>query len=307
MSRSTALAAFPFFVVASCCASNTTCDCFDNETGDLDSLEIEDLEFIDIEPGEFRMGFDVSDYGYSEDSEAHSVSLTHRFQILATELTRTQYGLITGEYPSSSVGCEEDCPVESITWHQAAYVSNLLSESACLSPCYQCDHSSTDTVCESVEAPYGCAGYRLPTEAEWEYAARAGAVTQYQNGGNLQSNWDMSECDPDIVLDNGTYLSGIAIYCGNSEREPASVYSVESNAWGVFGVHGNVFEWCHDWYSPYQGDEVDPFGPETGSYRVSRSGGYRTTPVGVSLSARSPWFQDANTSAYGMRVARTLP
>ena len=151
---------------------------------------------------------------------------------------------------------------------------------------------------------YDCPGYRLPTEAEWEYAARAGTRTATYNG-NL--DFGILECEqPNPILDS------IAWFCGNrGEIETQPVGLLEPNDWGLYDMLGNVREWCHDWYLPgYPDPRVDPWGPRTSVARVMRGGSFYDHAQAVRAAQRLfalPFPGDVNNNDIGFRPARTLP
>jgi formylglycine-generating enzyme required for sulfatase activity len=129
-------------------------------------------------------------------------------------------------------------------------------------------------------------GYRLPTEAEWEYACRAGTTTDFSFG-----------LDPDL-------LKAHAWYMGNSKSRTHPVGSKLPNGFGLFDVHGNVDEWCWDWHGPYEGDAVDPVGPPSGTGRVARGGGwYLLVPRQLQSAFRPMQPPNQRSPTTGFRLA----
>ena len=200
--------------------------------------------FVYIAPGTFMMGSPSSEEGGLENETQHSVTLTGGFYLQTTEVTQGEWQRVMGSNPSRFTSCGSDCPVEQVSWLDAVGYANALSRADGLSECY--DSSGNVRGGGSI---YGCSGYRLPTEAEWEYAARAGTTG---------SRYDT--------------LDQVAWYDGNSGGEVHGVGELQANAWGLHDMLGNVWEWTHDWYGTYGSTVTDPAGASSGSYRVYRGG-----------------------------------
>jgi formylglycine-generating enzyme required for sulfatase activity len=187
------------------------------------------MEFVAIPIGNFMMGSPVTEPDRGQDEVQHRVTLTHQIYMGKFEVTQKQWETVMGSNPSDHKKCGPDCPVENVTWYD---VQNFLRRLTEVSP-----HSR----------------FRLPTEAEWEYACRAGTTTAYSTGASLT----------------------VKQACFDSKNGPKAVGSYAPNSFGLFDMHGNVWEWCEDWYGPYQqGDAVDPRGPSSGSKRVIRGGSW---------------------------------
>ena len=218
------------------------------------------MEFMWIPPGEFRMGSTGSLTGYLEEPVTQ-VRISRGFYLGKHEVTQGQWEAVMGSNPSHFKNCGGDCPVESVSWEDVQAFIRRLNEWD------------------------GGGKYRLPTEAEWEYAARAGTQTD-THAGDLRIQGKR----------NAPLLNGIAWYGGNSgvnyeggwdcsEREekqyrsercgPHPVGRKAPNAFGLYDMLGNVWEWVGDWYGEYPGGRVtDPVGPRSGSYRVIRGGSW---------------------------------
>jgi formylglycine-generating enzyme required for sulfatase activity len=192
-----------------------------------------------------------------------------------------------------------------VTWHEAAALANALSRAEDLEECYSCEGDEDSVECTTSGSPYDCEGYRLPTEAEWEYAARGGTESAFSNGGNLLSS-DPYNCSTPVVLDNAEVLGDIAVYCGNDSGEPSEVGTKDANPYGLYDMHGNVWEWCHDWYDDYGTAPVeDPWGDSSGSNRVIRGGSWNFVPRFLRAANRSRYDPRHDDVSLGFRLARS--
>ncbi len=225
------------------------------------------MTFNLIPAGPFVMGSPSNEPGRNDDETQHDVILTRSFYIQTTEVTQGQWEAVLTEAESRGIkiedlsktpsyfdNCGEDCPVEEISWVDAQKFINVLNQ-------------------------LGEWTYRLPTEAEWEYAARAGSVTAFANG-SIRGNIMQFRCTGDANL------SAMGWYCYNSYRTTHPAAQKDPNAWGLYDMHGNVWEWCQDWLRDYPSEVVtDPVGPLSGSERVAR-GGYWGSYIVTCRSAR---------------------
>jgi formylglycine-generating enzyme required for sulfatase activity len=268
------------------------------------SLDAE-LGLVAIPAGTFTMGSPKGEVGRGNDEAQHTVTLTHDFAIGATEVTQLQFEAFLGYDPNWFPDCGGSCPVEYVAWHEAAAFANAVSAEAGLAPCYGCTGKAPDWSCMASADPYTCEGYRLPTEAEWEYAARAGEAAAFSNGGNLVDGDDYN-CEGELPLDNAELLDSIAWYCGNGDGTTHPAGELEPNAWGLYDASGNVWEWCHDWHGDYDGDATDPAGPETGSSRVFRGGSWDDVPRGARVAYRT-WDDPGDRYGFlGLRLVRSM-
>ena len=193
--------------------------------------------------------------------------MTRGFEIQATEVTQDQFFAMRGYKPWKFTSCGGACPVEWVNWHEAAEYCNALSTNMGYSHCYTCSGSGAGVICYSKPNVYDCPGYRLPNEAEWEYAYRAGTTAAYYSGAN-----DGGLCTSCAAKDANA--DNIGWYCYNAKQtNPVGMRS--PNKWGLQDMAGNVWEWCHDGYNKYApGPVTDPVGA-SGSMRVSRGGSWK--------------------------------
>ncbi|MEW5981224.1 MAG: formylglycine-generating enzyme family protein [Acidobacteriota bacterium] len=211
---------------------------------------------VAIEPGTFVMGSPVGERGRGDDEQQHRVMLTRRVFMGRDEVTQAQWRMVMGQNPSQFTGCER-CPVESVNFYD---VNDFLSR---------------------LGAGSSAMRFRLPTEAEWEYACRAGTITPFNVG-------------PDLAPDQANYNARFP-YDGQEPSMPPDrttpVGSFPPNAWGLRDMHGNVWEWINDWYGPYDpAQAVDPTGARGGTTRVIRGGS---------------WHFDANSARCALRYTHT--
>ncbi len=261
------------------------------------------MKFLYIQPGQFMMGSPKNEHGRSNNQILHEVTLTKGFLMQTTQVTVGQWRKFAEEYKTEAEirdgaygmsGKEwkkskdfywdnpgfkqnDDYPVTCVTWNDTQAFIIWLNEK------------------ESMNK------YRLPTEAEWEYSARAGTTTAYCFGKEQRR------------------LGQYAWYCRNSGNNTHPVGKLLPNAWGLYDMHGNVWEWCQDWYSAYPSHSVkDPKGPDKGSYRLLLGGAWESSPfkfgwdivnwLYVDQSCRSA-YRNYNDPAYrssnvGFRILR---
>jgi len=217
------------------------------------------MTFVQIPSGTFMMGSPSDEPNRFSDETQHRVTLTQPFYLETTEVTQGQWKAVMGSNPSRFSSCGVDCPVEQVSWNDCQDFIQKLNQRE------------------------GNGTYRLPTEAEWEYACRAGTTAPYYTDLD-QAGW----------------------YSGNSGIRTHPVAQKTPNAWGLYDMHGNVWEWCQDWYGGYPGGSVtDPKGPSSGPGRVFRGGCWLNSAGGCRSAGRgfdSPGYRD---SGLGFRVAWT--
>jgi len=241
-------------------------------------------KMILVPNGSFQMGCQPSDSGGLPDEILHTVRISGDFLMAETEVTQLQYRNVMGLMGSNiSVFKGDELPVESVSWFDAVAYCNQLSKIEQLPPCYQV--SGTDVAWKD---GVRCTGYRLPTEAEWEYAARAPTGTKYSGSDN-----------PDEVA---WYGSG----AGNTTH---AVKTKKANGRGIYDLTGNVWEWVWDWYvDKYELlSPTDPMGPASGSLRVDRGGSWRADAGNVRVAHRSRYAPDSRDRNLGFRIVRSVP
>jgi formylglycine-generating enzyme required for sulfatase activity len=245
------------------------------DTGDQDTFTNSlGMTFVRIPAGTFMMGSPPDEPGRDEEETQHQVTLTQDFYMMTTEVTQDQWEAVMGSNPSYSDPCGGNCPVETVSWNE---VQDFIA---------------------ALNAVDGRT-YRLPREAEWEYAARAGTTTAFYNGMITVSDY----CAP---LDPN--LDQIGWYCGNDPSDGSTtshpVAQKQPNAWGLYDIAGNVYEWCQDWYGNYPTGAVsDPTGPADGSYRVLRSGSYGSGARYCRSANRRNYSPSLHSRYYGFRLA----
>ena len=225
-----------------------------------------EMEFVKIQPGDFLMGCPSNDSECDENEEpSHAVRITKAYEIGKYEVTQAQWQSVMGTNPSKFKG--SNLPVENVSWQD------------------------TQQFLEKMNDRNDGYRYRLPTEAEWEYAARAGTKGAYAGP-----------------------LEAMGWYDRNSGNQTHPVGQKQANAWGLYDVHGNVWEWVEDWYGAryYRSSSAsDPTGPPVGEFRVTRGGSWSDDTVYSRITFRSvaapQYAQGTSDVDIGFRCVREAP
>ena len=237
-----------------------------------------------IPAGPFSLGNTGSYEGEYDEKPPVTIIISKPFYISKYEITQQQYKAVMGNNPSEFKG--DNLPVEQVSWYDALNFCNRLSQSEGLTPCYTIN--GTKVTCD-----FEANGYRLPTEAEWEYVAKAGTKTDFYSGKLTYSG--NSPIDPN--------LDKIAWYSANSSNATHPVGQKTPNAFGLYDMSGNVWEWCWDRYAEYPSKETKDYqGPEIGTYRVYRGGGWRNLAWYCRSTNRDRNYLDDKNNSLGFRV-----
>ncbi len=284
-------------------------------------------QLVQIPSGIFTMGSPPDEPGRWIVENLHTVTLTTPFLMMSTEVTNQQYTELAqwaydqGRCTATSASvrdaldgsteilldlddpiCEisfaggrftvdagrEHHPVIGVHWYGAVAYCDWLSLQAGLSRAYSHDNWQ----CGGGD-PYSAQGYRLPTEAEWEFACRAGSVTAFANG-------EITNTDCSDLL-----LNEIGWYCGFIGVGTHPVAEKISNSWGLYDMHGNLWEWCNDWFAGFEGDETDPVGPASGDHRVIRGGSWQFNAQLCRSATRGYYGPGDNHEVVGLRPVRS--
>lgn len=220
-----------------------------------------EMEFIRVEPGQFQMGSPEYERQRESDEQLHTVTLSRPYYLQTTPVTQAQWQAVMGQNPSDFKG--PALPVENVSWNDV--ITQFLPRLNAM----------------------GEGSYRLPTEAEWEYAARTGCIQAYYN------------------QDDAALLDRFAWYNNNANFQTHPVAAKDANAWGFYDLHGNVWEWCQDWHMPYTSESCqDPQGPLRGPGRVMRGGCWFSNASDCRLAARGYMPPETRIRLIGFRLVR---
>ena len=230
------------------------------------------MKFAYIYPGTFQMGSPIDESGRHDDELQHHVTLTKGFYLQTTEVTQGQWQQIMGENPSRFKDCGDNCPVEQVSWDDAQEFIRRLNQLL------------------------GTQKYRLPIEAEWDFACRAQTPTSFPFGNCLttkQANYNGNK--PPEGCEKGKYM-----------KRTLPVASLAANPWGLYDMQGNVWEWCQDFYDKYPSEPVsDPAGAVAGTSRVIRGGSWHDPADQCRAANRQKHPPGYRSSRVGFRLVRT--
>ncbi len=240
------------------------------------------VEMVLVTGGSFTMGCGTGQSGCSGDeSPTHTVTLSS-FYMGKYEVTQQQYLTVMGSNPSYFTG-DLSRPAEQMTWYNAVDFCNKLSTLEGYTPYYNINGTT-------ITINSGANGYRLPTEAEWEYAARGGThYTDY------------------YTYSGSSTIDGVAWYTTNSGSTTHAVGTKTANQLGIYDLTGNVWEWCYDWYGSYSsGSQTNPTGATSGSYRVGRGGSWNLSSTYCRIASRGYINPTGSSYVIGFRLVRTF-
>lgn len=240
------------------------------------------FEVASIPPGEFEMGSPPSEEGRDADETQHRVRLTRGFELGIVPVTQALYAAVMGANPSARQG--DALPVESVSWFDAVRFCNAVSRACGLPEAYTIGGGDVP----SVRWDASNDGFRLPTESEWEYAARAGTRHVYAGGDDL---------------------GVVGWFDDNSGNRTQPVGQKAANRHGLYDMSGNVWEWCWDLYGDYPSGALatDPTGPSSGPGRVNRGGSWLFSAFSARIASRTWYPAFYRRDFRGLRLARTLP
>ncbi|MDI9400357.1 MAG: formylglycine-generating enzyme family protein [Limisphaerales bacterium] len=236
------------------------------------------LELLYIAPGTFMMGSPEDERGREDSEKQYEVTLTKGYYLGKYTVTQEQWEALSGSNPSKWKAAT--LPVERVSWADAMEFCQKLTEV----------ERSAGRISTNWE-------YSLPTEAQWEYACRGGTMTALNNGKNL-------DCSDKDCRGESANLAEVAWYDKNGERKTHPVGLKKPNNFGLYDMHGNVWEWCFDWYAEYpDGPAIDPQGPDKGTAHVRRGGSWGYYAKGCRSAARASYSPNYRLESLGFRLA----
>lgn len=254
------------------------------------------VEYTLVEGGTFMMGTaDNADYSEPDEFPTHQVTISP-FIICKHEVTQAEFNRVMNYNPSCFAN-GDDYPVERVNWYNAIEYCNRLSIRRGLQPCYTYTGHSTNPnfwphnwntyFHNNIVCNWNATGFRLPTEAEWEFAAK---------GGNFDEGYTYSGSND---------LSDVAWYWSNSDSQTHPILTKLPNQLGIFNMTGNIQEWCWDWYGSYTGTSQDnPRGPDTGLFKVRKGGAWDGNYTFQRITNRTYTYIMYGYEGMGFRVVR---
>ena len=283
------------------------------------------METVWIKPGSFMMGSPTTEANRQSNETQHPVTLTKGYYMTKYQVTQGVYTSLMGKNPSyfNSNPCldewQEIRPVEQVNWYDAIVFSNKLSSAEGLEPVYSISGStnpsdwgaiptSSNATWNKVVMDKTKSGYHLPTEAEWEYACRAGTTTAYNTGAAISNNTGWYSANSSVCIGQESYHCGLDLCHRNvySGQMTHAVGMKPANAWGLYDMHGNVWEWCWDWNGGDYGSgaQTDPTGSSSGAYRVMRGGAFDWLAQYLRSACRGGGFPGDWSYGCGFRLVR---
>ncbi len=259
-----------------------------------------------IPKGTFTMGSPADELGYGSNQQQHQVTLAKDFYIGVFEVTQRQWELVMGNNPSyfTNVTYYATRPVEQVSYYDIRESPQNSDDPAVNWPANSAVNATS--FMGKLRAKTGLSGFDLPTESQWEYACRAGTTTALNSGYNLTR----TDSDPRVSEVGRYWVNGGFGYTQNGDTSVATakVGTYQPNQWGLYDMHGNVLEWCLDWYKwAYPGTVTDPPGASSGAERVYRGGGWGYNAGSCRSADRVRYYPDRRYFIIGFRACCASP
>jgi formylglycine-generating enzyme required for sulfatase activity len=274
--------------------------------------------YIYVRPGTFQRGSPESEpCRLEQEGPSHTVTLTRGFFMMTTEITREIWDNLKTTQPTlpddpSDLETSPDMthPVQNVTWQETILFANLFSLRSGYMRCYYTDatfdtpvdHTNYESI--TIFCDWNANGYRLPTEAEWEYAARAGTTGPFSFDEPAYFHDTCEECTAGVL----PVMEQYTVYCATQPGSAEAVRSKLPSPWKLYDMHGNVWEWCWDRYDDYSAaHQEDPVGPDTGLTRIVRGGAWNGFARSCRSANRSSWTNLFRSKYVGFRLVRNAP